>query len=187
MSLQFSHTFNTRDLTIIALFSAVWGVSNSLFSPVVFRMFGLPILCDIIGFACLIVVVWRVRKLGSATMVGIIATLINFLFNPSGVHFLGFTASAIVFDVIARIIGYDSQERYYSTLLIMNSVISAAVAGLIIGTFFMPSPALMKWGGVIGWGGLHAVGGFLGGFIGAILITALSRRGVTNLHEQTSS
>ena len=83
--------FNSRELAGIALFSALWGVLNSIFSPIVFRMFGLPILCDMIGFALLSLTVWWVRKLGAATSVGLISTVINFIFNPSGFHFLGFT------------------------------------------------------------------------------------------------
>jgi len=69
------------------------GVLNSLFSPIFFRMTGgLPFLSDLIGFAVLSVAVWWTRKLGTTTMIGIIATIINFLFNPAGTHFLGFTA-----------------------------------------------------------------------------------------------
>jgi uncharacterized membrane protein len=58
------------------------------------------------------------------------------------------------------------------------SVLSAVVAGLIIGTFFMAAPALDRWGGVLGWAGLHAIGGVIGGFIGIALVTALATRGV---------
>ncbi len=45
--------FNSRELAAVALFSSLWGVLNGVFSPIVFRMFGLPILCDMIGFAAL--------------------------------------------------------------------------------------------------------------------------------------
>ncbi len=61
------------------------------------------------------------------------------------------------------------------------SVLSAAVAGLIIGTFFMAAPALARWGGVLGWAGLHAAGGVIGGFIGITLVTGLSTRGVRRM------
>ena len=58
------------------------------------------------------------------------------------------------------------------------SVLSAAVAGLIIGTFFMAAPALANWGGILGWAGLHSVGGIIGGVIGIVLVTGLDARGV---------
>lgn len=50
--------FNTREVAAIAIFAALWGVLNSIFTPIVFRMFGVPILCDIIGLAILALTVW---------------------------------------------------------------------------------------------------------------------------------
>ena len=173
--------FNTREIAAITMFAALWGVLSSIFAPIVFQMFGLPILCDMIGFAVLVLSVWWIRKLGAATAVGLIATVVNFVFNSSGFHFLGFTAASIVLDVMTRLVGYD---RYFKNSLFTTvstlsvSVLSAAVAGLIIGTFFMAAPALARWGGVLGWAGLHAVGGVIGGFIGITLVTGLSIRGV---------
>jgi hypothetical protein len=41
----------SREITSIALLAALWGVLNSIFSPILFRMTGLPFLCDLIGFA----------------------------------------------------------------------------------------------------------------------------------------
>ena len=173
--------FDSREVAAIALFSALWGVLNSIFAPIVFRMFGLPILCDMVGFAILTLAVWWVRKFGAATAVGIIATVINFIFNPGGVHFLGFTVASIVFDITAKLIGYDRcfKKLIFTTISMLSvSVLSAAVAGLIIGTFFMAAPALANWGGVLGWAGLHAVGGIIGGVIGIVLVTGLDARGV---------
>ena len=172
--------YNSRDIAVIALFSALWGVLNSIFSPIVFQMFGLPILCDMIGFAVLSLTVWWVRKPGAASMVGLIATVINFVFNPGGVFFLGFTVASIVFDVVTFPLKYDRYFRkvpFTSVLLFSVSVLSAAVAGMIIGTYFMVAPALAKWGGVLGWSSLHAVGGIIGGSIGVALVLGLAARG----------
>ena len=73
-------------------------------------------------------------------------------------------------------------------MAIVISTLSAAVAGFIIGSFFMAGPALSLWGGVSGWAGLHAVGGVMGGIIGATLVTALNSRKVAihgqMIHEQ---
>jgi len=173
--------FNTRETAAVALFAALWGVLNSIFAPIVFRMFGLPILCDIVGFAVLSLTVWWIRKFGAATVVGLIATVVNFVFNPSGFHFLGFTAASIVFDITAMLIGYDrclKKPLFVTVSMLSVSVLSAAVAGLIIGTFFMAAPALATWGGVLGWAGLHAIGGVIGGFIGVTLVVGLAARGV---------
>jgi len=176
--------FDTRELAAITLFSALWGVLNSIFAPIVFRMFGLPILCDMIGFATLTLTVWWVRKFGAASAVGFIATVINFMFNPGGFHFLGFTAASIVFDITTKLTGYDrgfKNSLFTTASMLPLSVLSAAVAGLIIGTFFMAAPALAKWGGVLGWAGLHAVGGVIGGGIGISLVISLVTRGVQRM------
>jgi hypothetical protein len=176
--------YNTREIGAIALFSALWGVLNSIFSPIVFNMFGLPVLCDMIGFAVLSLTVWWVRKLGAATTVGLIATVINFIFNPAGVFFLGFTAASVVFDLVAWLAKYDVCFRRSSLTavsLFSISVLSATVAGLIIGTWFMAAPALAKWGGVLGWAGLHAAGGVIGGFIGTTSVIGLVARGLPRL------
>jgi hypothetical protein len=61
------------------------------------------------------------------------------------------------------------------------SVLSVAVAGFIIGTYFMATPALAKWGGVPGWSGLHAVGSVIGGFIGIVLVAGLVARGIRGI------
>ena len=176
--------FGSREVAAIALFSALWGILNSIFAPIVFRMFGLPVLCDMVGFATLTLTVWWIRKFGAVTAVGIIATVVNFIFNPAGVHFLGFTAASIIFDVTVKLIGYGGcfkKPLFVTVSMLSVSVLSAAVAGLIIGTFFMAAPALVRWGGVIGWAGLHAVGGVVGGFIGVTLVTGLAARGVLRM------
>jgi len=173
--------YNSREIAAVTLLSALWGVLNSIFSPIVFNMFGLPILCDMIGFAVLSLTAWWIRKLGAATMVGIIATAISFIFNPGGIFFLGFTAASIVFDIVAWLARYNVYFRttfLTAISLSLVSVLSASVAGFIIGTYFMVGPALARWGGVLGWVGLHAVGGVIGGFIGVTLVTGLVARGI---------
>ncbi len=173
--------FKTKDVAAITIFAALWGVLNSLISPVFFQLFHLPFLCDLIGFAAIIVATWYVRRLGTATVVGFIATIINFIFVPTAIHFLGFTAASIAFDVLTFLVGYKrmfAKRLLGSISLFAISVLSAAVAGLLIATFFMTPAALQNWGGVAGWAGLHAVGGVLGGAIGVALMNALALRGI---------
>ncbi len=174
--------FQTRDLAVITIFAALWGVLNATISPVFFQLFHLPFLCDVIGFAALILAVWWVKKLGTATFVGFIATAMNFIFRPDAFHFFGFTAASMIFDVIASLIGYSRlfQNRILgSTVLFALSVFSAAAAGLIIAAFFMEPAALGRWGGTLAWSGLHALGGAIGGAVGVSLMNALTARGIT--------
>ena len=176
--------FKTRDVAAIAIGAALWGVLNSIFSPVVFNLTGLPLLCDLIGFAILTVAAWWIRKLGALTAIGLVATAINFIMNPAAVIFLGFTAASIVFDATSRLTGYEktfTKPKSTMAIAVAVSVISAAVAGFIIGLFFMPAAALVSWGGVLGWAGLHAVGGLTGGVLGGALVNMLvSRKAVAN-------
>jgi hypothetical protein len=174
--------FETRDLAGITIFAALWGVLNAAISPVFFRLFQLPFFCDLIGFAALILAVWWVRKIGTATFVGVIATVINFMFRPDAVHFLGFTAASVLFDVIASLTGYRRlfEKRLLGSVTLLGlSIFSAATAGLIIGAFFMEPGPLQRWGGIIAWSGLHAIGGVIGGTLGVTLVNALTARGIT--------
>jgi len=173
--------FKTKDIAAITIFAALWGVLNSLISPIFFQIFHLPFLCDLIGFASIILATWYVRKIGTATMVGFIATIINFMLLPTAIHFLGFTATSIVFDVLAFTVGYKrmfEKKLVGSISLFTISVSSAAFAGFLIAFFFMTPTALRNWGGTLGWAGLHATGGVLGGVLGIILMNALALRGI---------
>ncbi|MEM2352221.1 MAG: hypothetical protein QXT26_07420, partial [Thermoproteota archaeon] len=143
--------FTVRDFVAIALFAALWGILNATLAPIIFSMFGIPVFCDMIGFMSLILAVWWTRKLGTASVVGLVATIINFIFRPGAIHFLGFTAASVLFDVLIWIFRYNNcfEKRLAGAVfLIIASAVSAAVAGFIIGTFFMATPQLAKWGGV---------------------------------------
>src|SRR5512136_2536528 len=170
--------FNTRDVAAIAMCGALWGVLNTLLAPSFFRMTGMPFLCDLIGFAVLIIGAWWIRKPGALSIVGFIATLIN-LGLGAGVQFLGFLAASVFFDVVITIIGYCrafKEPAYIGVSMMLVSIASAAVAGTIIGAVFMANTTLAKWGGVIGWAGLHMMGGVIGGLIGVLLVLAFKKR-----------
>ncbi len=174
--------FGTRDLASISIFAALWGVLNVTVSPAFFQIFHLPFACDLIGFSALILATWWSRKIGTATFVGFIALIINMIGRPGALHFFGFLAASIVFDILTFGVGYNrlfKKRLTSSVILFMVSVVSAAFAGLVIGSFFMAPPALTQWGGILGWSGLHAVGGIIGGAIGVALMNALSVRGLT--------
>jgi len=173
--------FTIRDLTGITIFASLWGVLNVIVSPLCFQVFQMPFCCDLIGFSAIILAVWYVRKIGTATFVGCIATIINLMLRPTALHFFGFTVACIIFDVLASLFGHDRlfEKRLLGSIsLFVISVFSAAVAGLVIGSFFMPTAALTRWGGILGWAGLHSIGGVIGGALGISLTNALITRGV---------
>lgn len=181
--------FRTSELAGISIFAALWGVLNVTVSPAFFQIFHLPFCCDLIGFSTLILAVWWGRKFGTATFVGFIALLINLIVRPAALHFFGFFAASIMFDILTFLSGYKrlfERRRIGTIIVFLISVVSAAVAGLVIGAFFMPAQALAKWGGVLGWAGLHAIGGVIGGIIGIIIMHALVIRGINQKVEETN-
>lgn len=162
--------------------AAFWAILNTLLSPIFWQVTHMPFLCDLLAFTSLIVVTWLTRKFGSATLTGIIASILTLIIRPAAFHMLGFIAASIVFDVLNKAIGYSNcfnKNRIVgSFILVLTSVFSGAIAGGIIGIFFMSFEALV---GIIIFSGLHAFGGLLGGLLGVILVRALEIRNVTPL------
>ena len=174
--------FTARDIAGVAIFAALWGILNVTLSPAFFQFFHLPFACDLIGFSALILAVWLTRKIGTATFVGLIALIINIMLRPTVLIFFGFFVASIAFDILVFIGGYNRifKGRIIGSItLFLISIFSAAVAGLVIGSFFISTQALVQWGGVLGWIGLHTTGGVFGGTIGIILMNAISVRGLT--------
>jgi hypothetical protein len=174
--------FNSRDIAAISLCAALWGALNVTISPVFWTMTHLPFACDLIGFTCLVVVVWWTRKLGTATTVGLIATVINFILRPAAIHFVAFTVASILFDITIRLVGYKTsfgKSKSSGISLVTLSILSGALAGSIIGKFFMAPGIIAKvYGTVFVFAGLHALGGSIGGILGFILVKTIESRGV---------
>jgi hypothetical protein len=172
--------FTTREISAIALSAALWAVINAVLSPVFWNMTHLPILCDMLGIATLSITAWWVRKKGASIVVGLIATVVSFIMNPGGVHFLGFTGASFVFEGFTFVIGFDrilENDLMGWGLLLMASIISTMVAGVIIGTFFMnPVFLASAFGGIVFFAGLHGAGGFVGGILGVIIVSGLEKR-----------
>jgi len=162
--------------------AALWGVLNVIISPVFWTVTHLPFTCDLIGFTCLIIVVWWTRKLGAATAVGLISTMINFILRPTATQFVAFLAASVLFDVTTRIVGYKicfGNLKVSAISLVALSVISGAFAGSIIGPFFMALGIISQmFGTVFIFISLHAAGGLFGGTLGFILVKAIESRGV---------
>ncbi|MFQ6054219.1 MAG: hypothetical protein ACE5OO_08350 [Candidatus Bathyarchaeia archaeon] len=174
--------FSSRDISAVALSAAIWAVLNWTVAPIFWQLTHLPILCDMIGTSLLILTVWWTRRPGAATLIGVIATILNFMLRPGAVHFLGFTAASIIFDAAMRGVGYrNSLDRRLasSVSLIAISVLSTLVAGYIIGTFFMNPMFLSKmFGGVAFFAALHGAGGLIGGALGVTIVRGLEARRV---------
>jgi len=168
-------SWRSRDIATIAISAALWSVLNAMLSPVFFALTKMPFLCDLLGILSLMIVTWRVRRVGVATATGLIATLITLSLNPYMIQFIGFGIAAILFDLTCFAIGYSRvYDRYNSALVLIPSVAMAFLSGIIIGSVFMGprNPDFVLW-----WGLLHAVGGVVGGTVGAILTLSTTKVG----------
>jgi len=173
--------FKTRDIVAISMSAAVWGVLSSAIFPIFFTLTSLPILCEMTAFAAVIIVVWWTRKPGAATATGLVATLVNLAIRPTAMHFLGFTAASILFDGLTRLMGYKvcfGNPRTGVMGIAFASLVSSAVAGVIIGSLFMPPNLLNAAGGLTVFSALHVAGGAIGAAIGISLVRALEVRRV---------
>jgi len=137
-----------------------------------------------VGVSLIIITIWGVQKLGSASMMGAIATILNFILRPGAVHFLGFTFASIVFDVLTRLISYNSFNHRISSYvaILAISFISTLFAGFIIGNLFMNPVYLSNmYNSILFFTILHGAGGILGGIIGMIIIRSLEARRIIPL------
>jgi hypothetical protein len=166
--------FSTRDIVAIVICAALWTVLNSILAPVFWAATHLPFLCDFLAFASLILVTWWTRKFGAVSLTGLLVTALTLAFRPGATQMIGFAVASITFDVLTRIVGYrNCLDKPLPTVigLVSFSTICAGLAGLIIGSFFMTTKPLITI-----FAGLHAVGGFIGGILGLVLIGALKTR-----------
>jgi len=169
--------FGTRDIVAIVICAALWTALNSTLAPVFFAATHLPFLCDFFAFVSLILVIWWTRKFGAASFTGLLVAGLSLALRPEATQMIGFAVTSITFDILTRMVGYRScLDKPLPAVvgLLSFSTICAGLAGLIIGSFFMnPKPLITIFAG------LHAIGGFIGGVIGLILIGALKTRIVT--------
>jgi hypothetical protein len=145
--------FTSRDIAPIAMCTALWSVLSAYIAPIFWRTTSMPFFCDMLGVVSLTFALWWIRKFG---------------------------AVSVIFDVLARLIGYQNclEKPIISVIsLLFASIASTAVAGVVIGTFFMnPNFLVTMFGGVAFFSVLHAAGGVIGGTIGLMLTKALSTR-----------
>jgi len=168
--------FTSKDIAAVAVCSALWGVLNAWLSPLVWQLTHLPFLCDMLAFMALILVIWWTRKFGAASLVGLVVATMTLIITPTASQMLGFVVATILFDVVTRFLGYERLLKnltWGGIVLVVISVLCAGLAGAIIGASFMGFKTLQA---ILAFGGLHAMGGLIGGIIGVIVVKALVAR-----------
>jgi len=160
---------STFDIAAIGIFSALLVVMNLILGPLSFQLMGLPVLHDFGVFFTLLLTAWVTRKFGPSLLVGIIGSVIAILLGGP-ILILGFAASALIFDALMVANHHKIDTSKFSLAIAsLVTLISAYVAGAVIGVFFMPNGA---WWSLTIWGGWHLVGGVIA--IGITLPVILS-------------
>lgn len=166
----------TKYIAFVGIFSGLWAALNLTLGPLGFTLFRLPILCDVSSYFPLLVSVWFLRRYGSATGVGIIGSLVTLFLRPGSTQMIGFAVSAALFDLLMLLlkhnVGFSIKNVLGVTLI---TLVSAYVAGFIIGTFIMMGGIF--WALTV-WAPLHAAGGLLSIIVSHPILIALEKSGV---------
>ena len=156
----------------------LWAALNLTFGPLGFAWFGLPIFCDFSVFFTLLLVTWATGRFGTASLVGIVGSIITLSIRAS-LSTIGFAASAIIFDVLLLANHHKLYVKAYNmTVAAVATMASAYFAGVVIGVFFMNRP--LDWVLTV-WGGWHLVGGTISVAITLPIIGILEKANVRKI------
>jgi hypothetical protein len=170
--------FRTIDIAFIAIFSALYIVMNLTLGPLSFQLLGLPILHDFGIFFTLLLVAWITGRLGTSIAVAIIGSAIAILLGAPPL-IIGFAVSSIMFDIILIANHHKIRNSIKGLAVpVLATIISAYVAGVIIGILFMSNG--IQWALTI-WGGWHLIGGILTIAITLPIIAGLEKANVRKL------
>lgn len=173
----------TVNIALTAIFSALYAALTLVLGPLSFQLLQLPILHDFAVYFTLLLAVWTTRSFGTSSTVGIIGTIVAILLGAPTL-IICFTASAILFDLILfashHEIGFAKSKL---AIAAAATLISAYIAGALIGIFFTPGSTL-QWA-LTFWGGWHVIGGILSLAITFPIVISLDRTNVRALGNQT--
>jgi hypothetical protein len=170
--------FATADIALVSVFCALWVVLNLTLGRLGFTWFGLPIFCDFSVFLTLLLVTWATSRFGTASIVGIIGSIVALLITASW-HNIGFAFSAILFDILMSVNNHKIRLKTYDLVTsALVTIVSAYFAGVIIGTVFMNRPA--DWA-LTFWGGWHLIGGIIGIVVTFPIIGILEKANVRKI------
>lgn len=171
--------FTPLDIALISIFCALWTALNLTLGRLGFAWFGLPIFCDFAVFFTLLLLTWATGKFGTASITGIIGSIIVLMLTASS-HILGFAASAILFDLLMTISHHKINNKIFNlATAALATLTSAYFAGVIIGVLFTPNKTL-EWA-LTFWGGWHLVGGIIGAAVTLPIIGVLEKANVRKL------
>jgi len=152
--------FRTVDIALTALFCALYTVLNVTLGPLSFALLGLPIFHDLGVFFTLLLVVWITGRFGTSMLAGIVGAILALLI--SGLYvMIGFVPAVVLFDLLMTANHHKIRIKAYSlTVAAIATVLSAYLAGLVIGVF-LTVPVQTLYEALTFWGVWHAIGGVL--------------------------
>jgi len=175
--------FPAVDIALTSVLCALWAILNLTLGPLSFRLLGLPIFHDFAAFFTLLLVTWVTGRFGTASLVGIIGSVIVLLVGGPLPN-IGFAASAILFDLAMSANHHKLHVRAYDMIVAtLATLVSAYFAGVIIGVFLMNSPldlTTLRTALTI-WGGWHLLGGIISILITLPIIGILEKANVRKI------
>lgn len=166
----------TVDLALTGVFCAVFAILNLALGPLSFQLLQLPILHDFAVFLPLLLVTWATGRFGTSSLVGIIGSVVAISFGGPPL-IVCFAASGVIFDFLMFASRHRIRISIYSLMIAaIATMLSAYIAGVLIGVFFTPSQTV-QWA-LTFWGGWHLVGGIMTMAITLPIILALEKANV---------
>jgi MFS family permease len=170
--------FKNKDIALTGIFSAIYVIMNLTLGPVSFMLTGLPIIHDVGVFSTLLLVAWITRRFGTSSMTGIIGSILAMLISGMALM-VGFLPAAIVFDVVLIADHHKIGTSAYSMIVAaIATILSAYVAGVVIGLFFMGMGVQLA---LMFWGVWHAIGGVIAVVITFPIIALLEKENVREI------
>jgi len=163
--------FTTKDIALIAVFSALYATLNLTLGPISVTLLGIPIIHDFAAYFPLLLVTWATAKFGTATLVATTGSIITLILGAPAVM-IAFAATAPLLDALMLISHHklNPTKRNIATTILATST-SAYTTGAIIGTIFLYKSPLWT---LTFWSGTH--------LIGALITTAITLPIISILH-----
>ena len=172
---------STLNVALTGIFSAVFAALNLILGPLSFQLQHLPVIHGLAVYLPLLLTVWATGRFGTSSIAGIIGSIVAiFLGGPTLI--ICFATSAVVFDLILFANHHEIKLAPYElTIAAIATIVSAYIAGALIGILFTPGSTL-QWA-LTFWAGWHMVGGIMSIIITFPIIAYLEKANVRGFNQ----
>ncbi len=129
--------FNTKDVALITLFSALYATLNFTLGPTSVTLLGIPLIHDFAAYFPLLLITWATAKFGAATLTAITGSSITLLLGAPALM-ISFAATAPLFDALMLLSRHklNPTKRNVATTVLATSTASYTT-GAIVGSIFL--------------------------------------------------